>query len=899
MKRIYLLTILLTSLLNINAQMQGGGQRGGGAGRMGGNMNIGHFYGKFLDAKTNKPIDGASVVLFGNKFDTATKTRKEIVLKTVITSANGDFSFEDLAIMGNYKLKASAIGYKNFEKPLKFDIKFQQMSGGAQDGADGMQKIIGMTDVDLGNLKLEPNPADLGNVTVTATKQLFEMGIDRKVFNVDKNIVSTGQTATEIMKSIPSLSVDVDGNVQLRNSSPQIFVDGRPTTLTLDQIPADIIEKVEIITNPSAKYDASGGTAGIINIILKKNKKNGYNGNIRLGIDSRGRGNVGGDINYRENKINFFASGMLFQRKSYSTSNTSTMFKTTSPLNVTSNTDNTNEGFMGFLRGGLDYFIDNRNTISIAANVNRGIMGSDGLQLMDTTTTSLFSHVNRTTESNFNFKNFGGQLSYKHNFTKNGHNISADLNYNSSTNDNNSDIKSLTYNSNSYAFKYPIYQQKSLGDGYNKFLTLQSDYENQLSENKKFEAGARIATREFSTNNMQYINTNTSNTGFVLSSRSSSKYKFYDNVYAAYSTYSFKQKKFSYQFGLRVESSNYNGNLLKLSGADSANFKVDYPVSLFPSAFITYKVTDKQDVQLNFSRRINRPNFFQLLPVYDFSDPQNPSVGNPNLKPEFTSSFELSYNNNYKKNANFLATAYFKYSDNLITRYIYKDINKNVQEGVIPTDSLFYTSNINANNSYSYGLELTNKFPVTKWWDFTINVNFYNSQINATLPGQTIDNSIVSWFAKTNSSFKLAKGLSLQLSTTSRSKTIIPQGGGGGGRMGGGGMMMYGGGQQTLAQGYTLPRYYDVDIALRKDWTWKKNTGGSLTLSINDIFRTKAETHTESVFFVQDTWRQRDPQVLRLNFSYRFGKLDISLFKRKNTKADQSGGNDMGASMGQ
>lgn len=898
MKKIFLF-VLAISFLTAQAQMPTGSGRSGGMGRMGAGMNIGHFYGKFVDSKTGKPIDGVTVLLYGNKFDSVTKTRKEAVLKTVITTSKGEFSFEDLAVMGAYKLKATAIGYKALEKPIKFDVKFQQMAGGSQDagGTDAMQKIIGMTDVDLGNIKLEQNASDLGNVTVTATKQLFEMGVDRKVFNVDKNLVSSGQTATEIMKTIPSLSVDVDGNVQLRNATPQIFVDGRPTTLTLDQIPADIIDKIEIITNPSAKFDASGGTAGIINVVLKKNKRNGYNGNVRLGVDSRGRFNGGGDINYREGKINFFASGMLFQRKTISNSYAGTSFKTSSPLSVISNSDNTGEGQMAFLRGGLDYFVDNRNTISIAANVNRGMMDNDATQLIDTTTTSLFSHVNRTTASSFDFRNFGGQLSYKHNFMKNGHSISADINYNSSNNTNNSDIKSLIYSA-PYTLKYPTYQQRSLGDGYNKFLTLQSDYENQLGENKKLEAGVRVAMREFSTNSLQYINTNTSNTGYVLSARSSSKYKFFDNVYAAYTTYSFKQKKFTYQLGLRLESSNYNGNLLKLSGADSAKFKVDYPVSLFPSAFITYKITDKQDLQLNFSRRINRPSFFQLLPVYDFSDPQNPSVGNPALKPEFTNSFEFSYNNNYKKNANFLATAYFKYSTNLITRYIYKDINRNVAEGQTANDSLYYTSSINANNSYTYGLELTNKFPVTKWWDLTLNVNLYNSQINATLPGQTIDNSIVSWFAKTNSSFKLGKGFTVQLSSNSRSKIIIPQGQGGG-RMGGGGGMMFGGGQQTLAQGYTKPRYYDVDLAIRKDWTWKKNRGGSLTLSWNDVFRQATETYTEAVYFTQETYRMRDPQVLRLNFSYRFGKMDISLFKRKNTKADQSGGSDMGGGMGQ
>lgn len=230
----------------------------------------------------------------------------QAILNTQITRANGDFSFENLPVFGDFKLKFSALGYAALEKTVSFGIKMPAR-GEAGAAGGGMQQMAGMTDKDLGNFKMEPDATDLGNVTVTSTaKPQFEMGIDRKIFNVDKNLVSAGQTATEIMKNIPALNVDVDGNVTLRNAAPTIFIDGRPTTVTLDQLPADIIERVELITNPSAKFDASGGNAGILNIVLKKNKKTGYNGGIRTGVDSRGRINLGGDINIRQNKVNAF-----------------------------------------------------------------------------------------------------------------------------------------------------------------------------------------------------------------------------------------------------------------------------------------------------------------------------------------------------------------------------------------------------------------------------------------------------------------------------------------------------------------------------------------------------------------------------------------------------------------
>ena len=594
-KNLILVTFILACFITSFGQYPGAGLMGNRAGKGGQNMNIGHFYGKIVDAKTNKGIAGIAIQLRGNKFDTVSKQMKEAVLKTVITAPNGDFSLESLPIFGNFKLKISAIGYKAIEKQISFGIKFPQgglnaAGGGMQEGQGNMQQMLGQADKDLGNIKMEADATDLGNVTVSASsKPQFELGIDRKVFNVDKNLVSTGQTATEIMKSIPSLDVDIDGNVTLRNATPTIFVDGRPTTLTLDQIPSDIIDKVEIITNPSAKFDASGGNAGILNIVLKKNRKNGYNGNVRLGIDSRYKVNGGADFSYRQNKLNFFGSANLMGRKSISNAITNTTYFGTPNTNVNSNSDATNNGTIKFLRAGFDYFVDNRNTLSLTGNYGKGKFENSQDQTIDTTQSKLISTTGRNTYGSTEFENFGSQLSFKHNFAKNGHDISADANYNSSTTSSLSNINSLVNNTTTGV--QPLYQQQTNGSGYNHFLTLQSDYENPISDDTKFEAGVRAAIRDFRTDNFQYLEDNITSHAFVLNSKASSRYKFNDQVYAAYTTYSFKHKKFSYQLGLRAESSNYTGQIYKLNGQDSlAPFKVSYPLSFFPSAFITYKV---------------------------------------------------------------------------------------------------------------------------------------------------------------------------------------------------------------------------------------------------------------------------------------------------------------------
>jgi hypothetical protein len=231
------LGFLFVTQMTSFAQFPGGARPGGG------NTNIGHFYGKVVDAN-KKGIDGATVQLKGSKFDPATKKSTETIVGTMITAANGDFSFDNLSIMSAYKLVITGIGFKKFEKQISFNFK---PNGNPQD-------MMALVDKDLGNIKLEDDATQLQSVTVSSTvKSQFEMGIDRKIFNVDKNLASTGQTAVEVMKNIPNLNVDIDGNVTLRSAAPTILVDNRPTTLTLDQIPADIIDKVEIITNPSAK----------------------------------------------------------------------------------------------------------------------------------------------------------------------------------------------------------------------------------------------------------------------------------------------------------------------------------------------------------------------------------------------------------------------------------------------------------------------------------------------------------------------------------------------------------------------------------------------------------------------------------------------------------------------
>ncbi|HEX2607870.1 MAG TPA: outer membrane beta-barrel protein, partial [Flavisolibacter sp.] len=579
------------------AQMPGAAMRNNG-----GQAPMGRFYGKIVDASSNKGIEAASVTLVTNRMDSATKKPKEVIVGGMLTSNTGDFSIDNVPLFGKYKLKITGIGFKAVEQNVAFEMP--NRNGGAPDPS----AMLGALDKDLGNIKMQIDEQLLGNVTVTATKPLLQMGIDRKIFSVDKNLVSAGGTAVDIMKNVPSVNVDIDGNVTLRNNAPQIFVDGRPTNLTLEQIPADAIESVEIITNPSAKFDASGGTAGILNIVMKKNRRVGYSGNLRVNADSRARVGGGGDLNLRQNKVNFFISGNYFQRKSIGTGSTNRINLETDGSNSQQFQSDRSEaiGQFGFGRAGFDYFIDNRNTLTINGTLARGKMspGSTSDIYSDSISTSgayfpeLYQY--RNTNSDNIFRNGGAQLSFKHNFPKSGHELTADVTYNKGRNTNENLLLTDFYDMPGKVFLQST-NQVQLGSGTNENLVIQSDYAKPLTDKSKLELGARASMRKINSAN-QFFRKDGS--GSLSPSSDNTIYNNTDNVYAAYATYSNRIKNFGYQAGLRAESSDYNGNVVN----KGQSFSVQFPISLFPSIFLTNKISDYDELQLNYSRRINRPN---------------------------------------------------------------------------------------------------------------------------------------------------------------------------------------------------------------------------------------------------------------------------------------------------
>lgn len=859
MKKFILSTLVSISTFFAFAQVPGAP-----AGAKMPDMNRGHVFGKVVD-DLGKPVEFASVVLLKTTIDPATKKPKDILVKAQAAELNGDFNFKEIPINVKLKIKISFVGFTTYEGAVAFAMPpMGGMKPGQAPDPEMMAKLMSAFEKDLGNIKLAPDSKELDAVVVTGTKSLVEMDIDKKSFNVSQNLVTTGGTAIDVMRNIPSVQVDIDGNVKVRNANPTLFIDGRPTSLTMDQIPADIIDKVEVITNPSAKYDASGSVAGIINIVLKKNKKNGYNGMVNMGANRRGGTNVMGNFSFQQNKWNLTAT-LLNNMERNESNGYSDRQSTIGGIasSIYQDSDNKTKGFMLFPRFSADYALSNRSTLTLGAFFGGGgqFKPKETLQITSTVN-GVKSFSNRYTESLREFKPQGFQFGFKHTFPKAGEELTMDMNFFGGTNKNESLI-TTNYLNNSAITGTQI--QKNAGEGNNKFITIQTDYVKPIKNEGTIEMGLRAQINELANKNDNTLKAVGSDVFKTIPS-ASINYSSLNNVYAAYVSVSGKTTAFSYKVGLRGESSNYTGELL----STNQKFSNNYPLSLFPSIFLKKDLSKTDQLQLSVTRRVNRPNFFQLIPFVDYSDSLNITRGNADLVPEFTTSGELSYSKT-KGSATFLFSGYYKYTDNLITRFYSQEINP--ISGRLDLINTF----VNANSSINYGAELTYTNKLQNWWDFTANVNVYNSKINVSNieSSGAVADGMWTAFGKINNTFVLPKKWVIQLSADYQGKTNMPVSQGQG-QMGPPGMQ-----SQSSSQGYVQP-YYGIDVAIKKSFL--KNDMASLTLAFNDIGKTRGNTRVSfGEGFTQTSYRISNPQQVRLTLSVRFGKFDMSQMKKNNS----------------
>lgn len=845
----------------------------------------GTISGTVLDSLSKKPLQSATIFIYNETRDSATNSVKEMLAGNAVTKSDGSFEINNVPTPARIRIQISTIGYEAYNKTVAVLPRTKNA-------------------VDIGTAMMQQMSGSLKTVNVTAAQPMMQMGVDRKIFNVSQSLASTGQTAQEVLAQIPSVSVDIDGNISVRGSSPQVYVDGTPTMLTLDQIPSDLIDKVELITNPSAKFDASTGGGGIINIVLKKKNTTGYNGGINAGTDTRGGWNVGGDANLSLGKFNVFARVHHRSRNNKETNHSlrDNFNKGDTTSTISQQGTSINKGSFTFLSLGTDYKLDKRNTFTLSGNYVNGTFTGNKPQTIDSTYYSGIpgSYGNLLSNSSAGFKDLQGELKYVHRFSEDGeHNLAIDVNYNRGKFHNLSNINTATYDDPLFdpsALNSNVLMNSQTTSKMNHFI-FQADYVNPITKNSKIEAGIRGQISNDAPTSYQYSDTSASLIpgGYniispaYLDSLASSHYTSKNQVYAAYGIFSSKiGDNLSYQLGGRVESSNYTGTNYSIPGNVATNFKVKYGLEFFPSAYLTYNITSDQQLQLNYSRKVNRPDFFQLLPILNVSDPYNIQTGNPGLKPEFTSMYELSYNKTYKNEGNFLGSVYYRHTTNLITNYQYQD-------STLANDPIVNTYR-NANNSSIYGLELDNSVKIAKIWTLNLNYNLFNSVINADSSLGSAKNQRWSWFAKWNNSVKLPAGITFQMNAQYFSKTVLPNSSGGGAQaQAQGGGHGPGGGAVGSTQGY-IASHYQFDAALQKLWKWGTGNSLSFTASINDIFGTdKRESYSLTSYMAQNSYRLRQPRIVRFTLSYRFGRIDKGLFKKNNQpqQSDDSGG-DMG-----
>jgi len=837
-------------------QPQNGGRPGGsGAGQPGRPAAKGRVYGRLFDARTNKPLE--FVILRVYKEDSLlVKEKNPLVFGGALSQSNGEFTIEDLPVNEKLTLRFSLA-----DVDAAFYVFTLKPTGGP----------MSPVEKDLGNLKLTFT-GQLNTVTIDGGGPRLEF--DKRIYDVDKNPMNSGGTAEDVLRNIPSLQVDTDGNVQLRNAAPQIFVDGRPTTLTIDQIPADAIQRVELITNPSAKYDASGGGGGIVNIVMKHNRSGGYNGSIRGGIDKRGRVNSGMDFNIRQGKINFFANANYNQRRSISIGTTDR--ENVAPAySLFQNQYSMNDGFMLNGRGGFDWLIDNRNTLTFSGNIMKGSFAPyDTLNLRADTLGGGTGSYYRESNTKRAFQNLGGSILYKHLFTKEGTELNADINYNRIQSVFDGDYENIYNDANaSYLMQH--------GDVSQFLITSQIDFESKVTERFRIEAGTRLSVRDFTT---EYRNKQLANGIWEDITSLGVNYHYLDQVYAAYGTAALDLPVWKIKAGLRAESSDYRGELL----SNGSNFAYKYPIALFPSLFVTRVLTEKQDVQFALNRKINRPSFMTLSPFTDYSDSLNIQRGNPGLKPEFTQSGELSWQWIPNKKNTVIVSAYGRYTTNVTVRQQFLEFSEFIGDTVV------VTSYQNASSSQALGLEFVSRNALSKSIDMSTNINVYNSAIDGTNLDSNLKNNISSYWIKSNITYKAPKNISIQAMLDYSSKRALEvgsseRGGGGGGGMGMG-MGMGGGGwggSNNTVQGYIEPTF-GLDLSIRKEFL--ENRSLVLSFSAQDVLRTRVNiVHSTSPFFDQKTYKRRDWQMFRFNVSWKFGKMDSQLFKRKNMKMNEGG----------
>lgn len=782
----------------------------------------GNITGKILDEQ-QKPVDYVTVGLF--------KTSDSSLVKTALTTADGKFEFSNINI-GAYFVKASMMGYQPFKsKPFTL--------------TETNPNFV------LDDLLLKATSKTLNAVSITSTKPLIERRTDKVVMNVENSSVAVGSNALEVLQRAPGVSVDQNDAISMQGKQGVlILLDGKQTYMSsadvanlLRNMQSSEIETIELITNPSAKYDAAGNS-GIINIKTKKNKNGGTNGSVNAvaGYGKNFRGNTGINLNNRTNKVNLFGNynfGSAGRDNTISIDRISNGTPDTYFMQVGDSYRKTqNNNF----KAGMDVFINKKNTIGFLVNgyFNNGKEVNDNNTLIGPSYTQIDSTLISTTEQKTRYNNMSYNLNYKAVLDTAGSELSADLDY-SKYNGHDNAFYTNDYRYANGSLIRPINLIRNGTPTEIDIKAFKVDYNVALNKSLKLEAGVKSSWVKTDNNLIAEEFRNNIWQNDVLRSN---QFVYDENVNAAYTNLNKQFKNTSIQVGLRVEQTNSKGNLITTNNVVKRSY-----FDFFPTFFLQQTLSKNNQIGVSYSRRIDRPSYDALNPFVYYLDQYTYSKGNPFLNPQYTHNFEVSY------------TLMQKYMLSLN----YSRVNDVIAEVILPDESIkaLYQTNANIAKNITYGANLNIPVQAFKWWSMNHNLNvFYLSFEAPNLAGQALKTGKTSFQYKVQNTFIIVKGLTAELSGSYESP------------------IDYG----TLS----IEARYFVDMGISKSLFNKK---ANLKLALSDVFNTN-ETNLSSAYpgLKYDLFQKNETQIGRISFTYRFGKNEIKPARRRSTgtEAEQS-----------
>lgn len=792
--------------------------------------------GKILDRQKSEPLGFVNIKV--------TEQGSDKFVGGGITDAGGNFNVSGLKD-GKYTLSLTFMGYKDVTRqfeitPAKREVQF---------------KLLYMAE----------DAKQLNEVTVTGQRATMKLEVDRKSFDVGQLISNAGQAASDVLDNIPSIEVDNDGNVSLRgNSSVEVWINGKASGLTSDnraqilqQLPAESIERIEVIDNPSAKFSAEG-SAGIINIVLKKDRKAGYYGSVQAGGDTRGGANTSFNVNYNSRLIDTYLN-MGYRHRA----NTGHMEsqQTSDTYNQTYDSDSKQRGNNFFTRAGVTLHATTKDDFSLSGMLMHG--GGNSHSYTPYIYTAVANGLNNYQLDRINRSRTGmdmryGEFNYRHSFNdKHFIDFTADLSSWKMNGDNWYQDSTVVVGIDDVTYSYQYRPQYI--NNHRKELKL--EYENQVTKNFKIEAGYNGNFSHENTPQESYMD----NTSFDGTNASEDKLFFNRFIYkqdlhAFYTTLSYKFGALSLMGGLRgeywrVNTESYTWEQEHDASLREQPFKKDY-FQLFPSVFMSWQMTETQQLQLNYTRRLRRPWGGQLNSFRDTRDATTVSFGNPYLTPEFSNSFSLNYLKQWNDHS-LLVSAYYRPTTDVIQRISYKN-----QE-----DGLFYQTSMNVAKSMSTGLEMTVKNKLWRILDLTTSANAYYYRLNGfsyDIDGQTVTGNSdhnFTWNARMTASLMLPYDISIQ--TTGRYTA-----------------------RQVITQGYRKANY-SIDFGARKNFFNKLFT---LSVNCRDLLDSRRfETFTSGPNFTRHQINRRGGRRVSMTLTWNFGNMK----QKKRPNKNQGSENDM------